>query len=259
MPFVSSFDSCRLFYRVEGPADAPPLIMSNSLGTDHMMWQPQTTALNKQFRVIRYDQRGHGASDAFHNKYTLDELGRDVLAIADRLGLERFLFCGLSMGGLTGQWLGVHAPERVSSLVLANTSAHFPPAEMWDERIKMVGENGMTPLSNLTLERFFTRRFHQAHPATIELFRHVFENMEPAGYKGCCAALMNADMRDELYKVAAPTLIISGEHDPSTPPERGEFIAGEIAGAEHMVLDAAHVSNIEQPAAFSQALIDHFS
>lgn len=259
MPFVSSFDSCRLFYRVEGPADAPPLIMSNSLGTDHMMWQPQTTGLNKQFRVIRYDQRGHGASDAFHNKYTLDELGRDVLAIADRLGLERFLFCGLSMGGLTGQWLGVHAPERVSSLVLANTSAHFPPAEMWDERIKMVGENGMTPLSNLTLERFFTRRFHQAHPATIELFRHVFENMEPAGYKGCCAALMNADMRDELYKVAAPTLIISGEHDPSTPPERGEFIAGEIAGAEHMVLDAAHVSNIEQPAAFSQALIDHFS
>ena len=258
MPFVSSFDSCRLFYRVEGPADAPPLILSNSLGTDHMMWQAQTAALNKKFRIIRYDQRGHGASDAFHKKYTLDDLGRDVLAIADRLALDRFAFCGLSMGGLTGQWLGVHAPERIVGLVLADTSAHFPPVEMWDERITMVGESGMTPLADLTLERFFTRRFHQAHPATIEVFRHVFENMDPAGYVGCCEALKAADMREELLKITAPTLVISGEHDPSTPPERGEFIVGEISGAEHVLLDAAHISNVEQPAAFAQALIDHF-
>lgn len=259
MPFAASFDGCRLFYRVEGPIDAPALIMSNSLGTDHLMWQPQADALNQHFRVIRYDQRGHGASDAFHNKYTLSELGRDVLAIADKLGLETFLFCGLSMGGLTGQWLGVNAPERVSKMALADTSAQFPPVEMWDERIKMVGEKGMAPLSSLTLERFFTKRFHQAQPATIEAYRHVFENTEPAGYIGCCEALKMADMREELKKITAPTLVISGEHDPSTPPERGEFICGEIAGAEHLVLDAAHISNVEQPAAFSQALIDHFS
>ncbi len=259
MPFVSSFDSCRLFYRVEGPADAPPLILSNSLGTDHMMWQPQMAALGRQFRVIRYDQRGHGASDAFHNQYTLAELGRDVLAIADVLALGKFAFCGLSMGGLTGQWLGVNAPERITGLALANTSAYFPPAEMWQERIDKVSSEGMASLSGLTLERFFTKRFHQAQPATIAQFRHVFEHMEPAGYIGCCAALRDADMRGELKRISAPTLVISGEHDPSTPPERGEFICGEIAGADHIVLDAAHVSNIEQPAAFAQALVDHFS
>ena len=258
MPFVSSFDNCRLFYRVEGPKDAPVVILSNSLGTDHMMWQPQAQALNGQFRVVRYDQRGHGASDAFHNAYTLGQLGRDVLAIADQLQLDRFCFCGLSMGGLTGQWLGVNAADRVERMVLADTAAHFPPAEMWQERIDTVNSSGMAALSSLTLERFFTKRFHQAQPAIISQFRHVFEHMDPAGYLGCCAALRDADMREELRQITASTLVISGEHDPSTPPERGEFICAEIAGAEHLVLDAAHISNIEQSAAFSQALIDHF-
>ncbi len=258
MPFVSAADSCRIFYRVEGPPTAPPLILSNSLGTDHMMWQAQASVLNRQFRVIRYDVRGHGASDAFHTEYTLEQLGRDVLAVADRLNLNRFLFCGLSLGGLTGQWLGVNAPERIESLVLAGTSAHFPPAEMWDERIAAVKDTGMASLSDLTLERFFTRRFHQAQPTTIALFRHIFEHMEPQGYLGCCAALKSADMRDQLRKITAPTLVISGEHDPSTPPERGEFIADQITGADHIVLDAAHISNVEQPAAFSQSVVDHF-
>lgn len=233
------------------------VMMSNSLGTDHMMWQAQTSALSGRFRVVRYDQRGHGATDAPDAGYTLEQLGNDVLAVADQLQLERFSFCGLSMGGLTGQWLGVNAGKRLNKLVLADTSARFPPPEMWDERIALVSDAGMSAISDLTMERFFTKRFHKAQPATIEQFRHVFENMDPNGYAGCCAALKVADMRDELRSITAPTLVISGEHDPSTPPERGAFITGEIVGAEHIVLDAAHISNVEQPAAFSQALIDH--
>ena len=257
MPYVGSHDSCRLFYRTEGPPDAPAVILSNSLGTDHMMWQPQAAVLNRQFRVVRYDQRGHGASDVFHCDYTLEQLGKDVLAIADRLGLERFSFCGISMGGLTGQWLGINAPQRIDRLVLSNTSAHFSPPEMWDERMSAIRQGGLAAISEMVLGRFFTQRFIQAQPGTAVQFRHVLEYMEPQGYLGCCAALKAADMQDALNRISAPTLVISGEHDQSTPPDRGDFIAGEIAGAEHIVLDAAHISNIEQPAAFTQALMDH--
>lgn len=259
MPFVSSDDSCRIFYRVEGPLDAPAVILSNSLGTDHMMWQPQAVMLNKHFRVVRYDQRGHGASDAFHSDYTLEQLGRDVLAIANKLDLERFSFCGLSMGGLTGQWLAVNEADRLDRLVLASTSAQFPPPQMWDERMAAVRSGGLAAISDMVLGRFFTQRFDQAQPETVAQFRHVLEHMQPEGYLGCSAAIKAADMRSELQQVTAPTLVMSGEHDQSTPPERGDFIAGEIAGAEHIVLDAAHISNIEQPAAFSQALLDHLN
>ena len=189
MPYVSSFDSCKVFYRVEGPADAPVVIFSNSLGTDHMMWQAQAQALSRHFRVVRYDQRGHGATDVFHSDYTLEQLGRDVLVIADKVGVERFSFCGLSMGGLTGQWLGVNAPERLNRMVLANTSSHFPPPEMWDERMVAVKSNGMASISDAVLGRFLSPRFHQAQPVMVDQFRHVLENMDPLGYAGCCAAL----------------------------------------------------------------------
>ncbi len=259
MPFFSSHDSCRIFYRVEGPRDAPAVILSNSLGTDHMMWQAQASALAQQFFVVRYDQRGHGASDVFHADYTVDQLGRDALALAERLGLKRFSFCGLSMGGLTGQWLAVNAADRIDRLALANTSAQFPPPEMWDERMAAIRDGGMAAISDTVLGRFFTQRFDQAQPATVARFQHVLEHMEPEGYLGCCAAIKAADMRDELKQISTPTLVISGEHDQSTPPDRGHYIAGEIEGAEHIVLDAAHLSNVEQPAAFLQALIDHLS
>ena len=247
MPYVGSFDSCRLFYRVEGPPDAPAVILSNSLGADHMMWQAQAAVLNQHVRVVRYDH------------YTLEQLGKDVLAVADRLELDRFSFCGISMGGLTGQWLGVNAPDRIDRLVLSNTSAQFAPPEMWEERMSAIREGGLAAISDTVLGRFFTQRFVQAQPGTAAQFRHVLEHMEPQGYLGCCAALKVADMRDRVSQINAPTLVISGEYDQSTPPERGEFIAGEIDGAEHIVLDAAHLSNVEQPAGFTRALMDHLS
>lgn len=254
MPFTKLDDGCRLFYRLEGPADAPAVIFSNSLGADHMMWQAQAEALSPFVRVVRYDQRGHGASDVPAGPYTLERLGRDVLGLASHLGLERFSFCGLSMGGLTGQWLGIHAGERLDRLVLADTSARFPPPSMWDERMAAIHENGLAGIAEAVLGRFFSPDFHQAQPGTVEDFRRVLLNMEAAGYLGCCEAIKPADAREEIAAITTPTLIISGRHDQSTPPERGAFIAGRIKGARHEVLDAAHLSNVERAEQFTTLL-----
>ncbi len=254
MPFAKLDDGCRLFYRLERPAEAPAIIFSNSLGADHMMWQPQADALSPAMRVVRYDQRGHGASDVPPGPYTLERLGRDVLGLADHLDLERFSFCGLSMGGLTGQWLGVHAGERLDKLVLADTSAQFPPPSMWDERMATIHEKGLAGIAEAVLGRFFSPTFHQAQPKIVADFRRVLLNMDPAGYLGCCEALKPADMREEIAAITTPTLVISGRLDQSTPPERGEFIAGQIKGARHELLDAAHISNVERAEQFTALL-----
>ncbi len=254
MPFVSLDDGCRLFYRVDGPADAPAVICSNSLGSDHMMWQPQAEALAPFMQVVRYDTRGHGASDVPPGPYSLERLGRDVLGLADHLDLKRFSFCGLSMGGLTGQWLGVHAAERLDKLVLADTSAQFPPPSMWDERMAAIHAGGMAAVAESILGRFFTANFHRAQPGVVEAFRRVLLEMDAAGYLACCEAIKPADLREAISAIQCPTLVITGRHDQSTPPERGDFIASRIKGARHEVLDAAHISNIEQPARFTALL-----
>ena len=256
MPFMTCDDGVRLFYRREGPRSAPAVVFSNSLGCDHMMWQPQADALKPRFQVIRYDQRGHGASDAPEQPWTLERLGADALAIAGHLGIDRFSFCGLSMGGLTGQWLGVNAADRLDRLIIADTSVSFPPAAMWDERIALVNDKGMAALADLTMSRFFTESFFAAAPDTVSAFREVFCATAPAGYTGSCHALRDADMSAEIAAIKTPVLVISGRHDPSTPPERGEFIAGQIAGARHHLLDAAHISNVEQAAGFTAALLE---
>ncbi len=254
MPYVTQNDGCRIFYRAEGPADAPAIIFSNSLGCDHLMWQPQADALKHAFRVVRYDQRGHGASDVPEGPYTLEQLGGDVIGLAGALGLETFHFCGLSMGGITGQWLGIHHGNRLGKLVLANTSPHFPPPDMWDARIKAVSEGGMAAISGAVLDRFFSTTFHAARPGTVSDFRHVLEQTSVQGYLGCCGMLREADVYPALGRISAPTLVISGRHDQSTPPERGEKIAAAIKGASHTILDAAHISNVERAADFTRAL-----
>lgn len=254
MPFAALDDGCRLFYRLEGPADGPALILSNSLGADHMMWQAQAEALSPHMRVLRYDSRGHGASDVPTGLYSLERLGNDVLGLAGHLGLERFIFCGLSMGGLIGQWLAVHAPQRLDKLVLADTSAQFPPPSMWEERMAAIGAGGMAAIAEAVLGRFFSPDFHQARPGVVEDFRRVLLNMDAGGYLGCCAAIKAADLSAEISAIATPTLVICGRHDLSTPPERGEFIAGQIKDARLEVLDAAHLSNVEQAAAFTALL-----
>jgi 3-oxoadipate enol-lactonase/4-carboxymuconolactone decarboxylase len=218
------------------------------------MWQPQAYALKHGFRVVRYDQRGHGATDVPQGPYTLEQLGGDVIGLADALGLKTFHFCGLSMGGLTGQWLGIHHGNRLDRLVLANTSPHFPPPDMWDARITAVGDGGMGAISSAVLDRFFSASFHVAQPGTISDFRHVLEQTSPQGYLGCCAMLREADVHADLSRISVPTLVISGRHDQSTPPERGEKIAAAIKGASHAILDAAHISNVERAADFTRAV-----
>lgn len=254
MPFAKLDDGCRLFYRLEGPAGAPAVIFSNSLGADHMMWQPQAEALSPALRVVRYDQRGHGASDVPPGPYTLERLGRDVLDLADHLGLDQFTFCGLSMGGLTGQWLGIHAGKRLDKLVLADTSAQFPPPSMWDERMATIREKGLAGIAEAVLGRFFSAHFHEARPGIVEDFRRVLLNMDATGYLGCCDAIKPADVREEIAVITTPTLVISGRHDQSTPPERGNFIAGQIKGSRHEILDAAHLSNVERAEQFTSLL-----
>jgi 3-oxoadipate enol-lactonase/4-carboxymuconolactone decarboxylase len=254
MPYLTQNDGCRTFYRAEGPQEAPAIIFSNSLGCDHLMWQPQADALKAQYRIIRYDQRGHGASDVPAGPYTIEQLGGDVIVLADHLGLDTFHFCGLSMGGITGLWLGIHHGKRLGKLILANTSPHFPPPEMWDQRMGAVRDGGMMAISDAVLDRFFSPSLHQSQPGTVSDFRNVLEQTNPEGYLGCCGMLREADVYPELSKVSAPTLVISGRHDQSTPPERGEKIAVAINGAAHVILDAAHISNVERPQDFTRAL-----
>jgi 3-oxoadipate enol-lactonase/4-carboxymuconolactone decarboxylase len=254
MPYVTQADGCRIFYRAEGPVGAPAVIFSNSLGCDHLMWQPQAETLKHAFRVVRYDQRGHGASDVPQGPYTLEQLGGDVIGLADHLGLDTFNFCGLSMGGITGQWLGIHHGGRLDKLVLANTSPHFPPPDMWDQRMGAIRDGGMKAISEAVLDRFFSQTLHQAQPGIVSDFRQVLENTNPEGYLGCCGMLRLADVYPELGKINAPTLVISGRHDQSTPPERGEKIAAAIKGATHVILDAAHISNVERADDFTRAL-----
>jgi 3-oxoadipate enol-lactonase/4-carboxymuconolactone decarboxylase len=254
MPYLHQNDGCRIFYRAEGLQDAPAIIFSNSLGCDHLMWQPQAQALKAQYRIIRYDQRGHGASDVPDKPCTIEQLGGDVIALADHLGLDTFHFCGLSMGGITGQWLAIHHANRIGKLILANTSPHFPPPDMWDQRMAAVRDGGMAAICDAVLERFFSPTMHQSQPGTVNDFRNVLAQTSPDGYLGCCAMLRETDVYPDLGRISAPTLVISGRHDQSTPPERGEKIAAAITGASHVILDAAHISNAERPDDFTRAL-----
>jgi 3-oxoadipate enol-lactonase / 4-carboxymuconolactone decarboxylase len=255
MAFMTTDDATQLFYRVQGPDSAPPIILSNSLGTDHMMWQPQVEALGHAFRIIRYDQRGHGASAAPAGPYTIERLGRDVLALADHLGLERFSFCGVSMGGLTGQWLAIHAGSRLDHLVLAATAAQIPPREAWDQRIAAVREKGLAGIVDVAIERFFSDDFRRTAPTTVAEFRRTLLGTSPDGYIASCQAVRDADFRQQLTAISVPTLVISGSRDPATPPEQGAYLADAISPARLAVLDGAHIINAEQPAVFNRELL----
>lgn len=256
-------DGCAIAWRMDGPedgaGDAPVVILSNSLGTAMDMWSAQVVALAARFRVLRYDTRGHGRSDVPAGAYGLDRLGRDVLDLMDALGIARAHFCGLSLGGMTGQWLGVHAPDRFDRLVLANTAACMGPPSGWQSRIASVLENGLAGMTSAILERWFTPEFRAAAPDGIAPVREGLLATSPAGYAGCCAAIRDMDMRPVIGLIDLPTLVIAGARDPATPPADAEVLAARIAGSQLVTLDAAHLSNIEQPAAFNAALLDFLS
>ncbi len=258
MPTVTHGD-VRLHYRIDGPDHGPPLVLSNSLGTHLDMWAPQMPVLASTYRVIRYDTRGHGASSVPEGHYTIDQLGRDVLALLDHLGVARAHFLGLSMGGLTGIWLGENAPQRLDRLVLANTGAKIGTPETWNPRIEATEDLGTRGLPDAicdaVVERWFTPRHRALAKDEVARIRRMLVETAGRGYAANCAAVRDADLRAGLAQIRVPTLVIAGSHDPSTPPQLGRDLADAIAGSEYVELDAAHLSNLEQAAAFNAAVV----
>jgi 3-oxoadipate enol-lactonase len=256
MPTIQA-NGCPIHVEVEGPDNAPVLMLSNSLGTDLHMWDAQVPAFTQHFRLVRYDRRGHGRSGAPPGPYSIEMLGRDVLAVLDGLGIRKTNWCGLSMGGMVGMWLATNAPERIDRLVLSNTTARFASKDPWNERIKIVREKGMDALVDLTMERWFTKEFRERADHKVKPVRDTLRRTPPQGYIGCCEAIRDMDQGDTIGVITAPTLIIAGRHDPATNVEAAEFIRDRIKGSKVAVLEAAHISNIEQPEAYTSAVLGH--
>ena len=248
-----------MHHLVTGPVAAPALVLSNSLGTSTAMWDPQAEALSERFRVVRYDHRGHGAAPVPRGPYELADLGRDVVQLLDRLEIERASVCGVSLGGMVGVWLGLHAPERVDRLVLCCTSAHLPPASAWAERAATVLEAGSTaPIADAVLGRWLTPVGAASRPELVERLRRMLLATPPEGYAACCGVIERLDLRDSLPAITAPTLAIAGAQDPATPPEHLEAIAAAVPDARLQVLDgAAHLANLERPEAVAQLILEH--
>jgi 3-oxoadipate enol-lactonase len=249
MPFAQ-LKEVRIHYDLSGPSDAPVLVFSNSLGATLSMWDPQTPALEKQFRVLRYDTRGHGQSSVTPGPYSIEQLARDVVALLDQLQLERVHFCGLSMGGQTGMWLALNAPTRLNKLILSNTAAKIGTPEIWNARIEAVQKGGMTSVSTAVLERWFSVEFRAKSPAAVATAKRMLESVNPEGYLANCAAVRDFDARKTVAAMKIPTLVIAGTHDAATTSADGRYLAGQIAGSRYVELDAAHLSNIELPERF---------
>ena len=258
MPTIDAA-GCKINIEIDGAASAPPLVMSNSLGTNLHMWDEQAKALAKRFRIIRYDQRGHGKSGAPKGPYTVDQLGRDVLAILDHLEIKKTNFLGLSMGGTTGMWLACNAPHRFQKLALANTGARIATRDIWNARIMTVLDKGMNSLVDATIDRWFSKKFRDTKSPVIDKVREMLLTTSKYGYAGCSAAIRDADFRWAIGGVKLPTLVIVGSLDPATPPEAGEFVAQRIPRAKLVSLEAAHLSNLEQSGQFTRAVEDFFS
>ena len=244
-------------YTLNGPAGAPVVTLSHSLATTLAMWEPQVTVLASKYRVLRYDTRGHGGTDAPEGAYSLDQLAEDARALLVALGVERTHFVGLSMGGMIGQALALKHPEMFRSLVLSDTSSRVPPEARptWDDRIRVVEAQGMEPLVEPTLGRWFTAPFLAQHPEVVEPVRVMIRQMKTQGYIGCCQAIKVLDLTEQLHGIGVPTLIVVGEDDLGTPVAASRAIQERIKGSELVVLkSAAHLSNLEQAEAFNRAV-----
>ena len=246
----------RFNVQVDGPANAPPIVLSNSLGTTLAMWEPQMAALAARFRVVRYDQRGHGASTHAGGDYGLDTLGRDVLAILDALDIYRASFCGISMGGATGMWLALNAQDRIEKLVLANTATKFGTPERWNARIDAVSRGGMAAIADGVIEIWFTADFRAREAKTVAPIRQMLLDSPVEGYLAACRAVQSVDLTARVGHITHPTLVIAGAHDTSTPPAQGRAIAERIVRARFVELPAAHISNVEAHDAFTKEVLD---
>ena len=252
---VAKVNAAHIHYEFIGSGNLPVLVLSNSLGTNFAMWDAQMAEFGKHFRLLRYDTRGHGKTQVTPGPYNFDMLGRDVLGLADELRISKFSFCGLSMGGVTGMWLGANASYRLQKLVLCNTAAKIGSAETWNARIEQVHKGGAKSIAGGTMERWFTAGFREREPQTVARIREMVEHTSADGYIACCEALREADFRQSLRTIRTPTLVVSGTQDLGTTPADGRFIAEQIPGAQYAELDAAHMSNIEQADAFTTEVL----
>jgi 3-oxoadipate enol-lactonase len=255
MPRVE-VNGARLFYTLSGQPDAPVLMMSNSLGTTLEMWQPQLAALESRFHLLRYDMRGHGKSEVTEAACSIGTLGQDVVSLLDELRIEKVHFCGLSIGGVIGQWLGANAPERLNSLVLCNTAARIGTLESWNERIAAVEHGGLASIVDAVIQRWFTPAFRLASPGAVAPLRSMVLATNPRGYVLLCAALRDMDQRKLVERIRLPTCVIAGNHDPATTLDDAKFLQDKIPGATLVPLPVAHISNVEAAEQFNAALIE---
>ncbi|SHJ37136.1 4-carboxymuconolactone decarboxylase /3-oxoadipate enol-lactonase [Maribacter aquivivus] len=243
-------------YKLQGTPNSPVLMFSNSLGADLTMWDELVPYLLPYFRVLQYDTRGHGQSELTDGPYTIEQLGHDVIDLLDTLKIDKVYFCGLSMGGLIGQYLGINHPDRLHKLVISNTDAKIGTVERWNDRIKTINEQGMQAIVDATMEKWFTESYHQTHPSRVAEMKKIFLANRPEGYTACCAAIGNADFRADIKQIKLETLIITGDEDAVTNVAQAEIIQKEIAGAELKVFHARHLPSTELPAYYAETLIN---
>ena len=242
---------------MRGAEDAPVMLLSNSLGTTLEMWEGQLAVFSATHRVVCYDTRGHGGSPVTPGPYSFDQLGDDVLAIMDAMEVERAMFCGVSMGGHTGLWLGANAPERFSGIAVCNSAARIGTREAWQERAAAVrrdGKQGMKALAASAPERWFSASFIAAEPRIVEQAQQWIAGIDPEGYAACCEALGDSDLRDQLARISVPTLMLAGEHDPVTTVAQAQEMAKAVSRSQLAIVPASHLSNLEAPQAFNEAL-----
>jgi 3-oxoadipate enol-lactonase len=252
-----SVEGCRISVDLDPPSDRPALLMIHALGTARELFDAQCGALRPSLRLLRYDLRGHGRSETPREPSSIEQLGRDALAVLDVAGVERAHVAGMSIGGLVALWLAIHAPERVDRVVLANTATRIGTRELWQERIAQVERDGLEPLVSQAIARWFTEPFVQRQPATATRFARILAACSVKGYTACCAVLRDADLRARAGEVRAPALVIVGTHDTATPPAEGERLVKLLPGARLLTLAAAHLSNVERADEVNRALLEH--
>ena len=244
-----------LYYQLEGPAGAPVLVLSNSLGTTFEMWQPQMAALLENFRVLRYDTHGHGRTTK-NEKTTLPQLAEDVISVMDDAGVKQAHFCGISMGGLTGLWLARFAPERFLSITVANSAAKIGEQSGWLERARTVRHEGMSAIAKSAPARWFTDNFVQHHYAQVDALCATLAQTNPEGYAACCEALAAADLRAEIGNITLPMQFIAGANDPVCTVADSEFMHQQVHGSHLVTIEASHLSSIEDAHGFNIALLN---
>jgi 3-oxoadipate enol-lactonase len=259
MPVINADDGCPIYVEVSGSDSAPALMLSNSLGTTLNMWDQQVDEWSKHFRVIRYDRRGHGRSGAPAGPYSMERFGRDVISVLDALDVRKTNWCGLSMGGMVGQWLGANAPGRIDKLILSNTNSYYADKGPWNDRIRFLQNNGLEKLVEPNMERWFTAGFRATAPDAIARMKMIFLSTSLVGYIACCEAIRDMDFRASNPTITAPTLVIVGAQDPATPPSAGQAIVAQIKGAKLASLDAAHIANMEQPKLYTETVLNFLS